>query len=152
MRSRRPNYTASRRNPLLQGYADELNQAFPAVLPPVAYEATVRRAREDSLLGVFIKDGATVLHGTRLRVAIYWGHLTTDPPDSSDYVLQLPPTPRAGPAPDVCIDTRLLCLRGDPPPIQAALLNHGCEEPSLSADSLRLPGGTPDALSAAAPS
>ena len=124
MLSRRPNYTASRGNLPLQGYARELNQAFPAVLPPIAYGATVRRAREDSLLGVFIKDGATVPHGTRL--AVYWGHLTTDPPDHSDYVLQLPLPARAGPVPDVCIDARLHCLLGDPPPTQAALLNHAC--------------------------
>jgi hypothetical protein len=140
MSSRWTNYTASRREPALQRYADELNEAFPAVLPPVAYAVTVRRAREDSLLGVFIKDGATVPHGTRL--AIYWGRLTSDPPDFSDYVLQLPPAPCIGRNPDICIDARLLCLRGDPPPTQAALLNHGCEDPPLSADSLRLPGCT----------
>ena len=140
MSSRWTNYTASRREPALQRYADELNQAFPAVLPPVAHAVTVRRAREDSLLGVFLKDGATVPHGTRL--AVYWGRLTADPPDSSDYVLQLPPAPRTGRNPDICIDARLLCLRGDPPPTQAALLNHGCEDPPLSADSLRLPGCT----------
>ena len=68
MSSRWTNYTASRREPALQRYADELNAAFPSVLPPVAYAVTARRAREDSLFGVFIKDGATVPHGTRLAI------------------------------------------------------------------------------------
>jgi hypothetical protein len=116
MPTRRPGppYTAPLGDQRLQAYARELNCAFPTALPPIAYYATVRRPREDSILGVFIKDGLTVPHDTRL--ALYWGHITTSPPAASDYVVQLPPPVRAGPMTGVCIDARLHCLSGDPPP------------------------------------
>ncbi len=130
MPSCRDPFTAPLGDQRLQAYARELNGAFPTALPPFAYGATVRRPREeseDSMPGVFVKDGLTVPHCTRL--AMYWGHLTTSPPDSSDYVLQLPlPVPvLAGLATIVCIDARLHCLLDDPPPTQGALLNYACE-------------------------
>ncbi len=82
-------------------------------------------------LGVHVRDGCTIPHGVPL--VAYWGSVTVSPPVSSRYLLELLPAP-LGPRTVVpYVDAHLACLRSDPPPDLAALLNHGCEDPPLSA-------------------
>jgi hypothetical protein len=81
--------------------------------------------------GVFVRDGCTIPHGVPL--VAYWGAITTSTPASSRYLLELPAVPSGSRTILPYVDAHLACLRGDPPPDLAALLNHGCEDTPLAA-------------------
>jgi hypothetical protein len=63
----------------------------------------------------------------------YWGTVTTSPPSFSRYLLELPATPLGSRTVEPYVDAHLACLRSDPPPDLAAMLNHGYEDTPLAA-------------------
>ena len=124
-------FTCTPGNPVTLAWVDELNVALIDTLDLIPDGILETRLRADGLRGVFIRRGRTVAHGQVL--AAYWGHLTLHPSHLSRYLLQLPDTYLAGVTVSPLVDAHLSCTRTDPPPFQAALLNHQCENPTCSA-------------------
>jgi hypothetical protein len=109
----------------LTPWATEINRFLTSVragLPSDLLEISPSQ----SGLGVFVRRGCSVRSGTRL--VAYWGELTLDLPQHSHYVFELPETRLHSRLVRPYVDARLACLRGDPPPDQAAMLNHACKE------------------------
>ena len=115
----------------LTSWTAELNAALHTVRAGLSPHFLVVRRSHLTGAGVFVRDGCTVPHGVPL--VAYWGSVTTSPPVSSRYLLELPAV-SSGPRTTLpYVDAHLACLRGDPPPDLAALLNHGCEDNSIAA-------------------
>ena len=123
-----PFHTSS---PDLAPWTHDLNGLLRTVRSGLSSHFLVIRRSHGTGLGVYVKDGCTVPHGVPL--VAYWGRVTTSPPASSRYLLELPPTPLGPQIVVPYVDAHLSCLRSDPPPDLAALLNHCCEDPPLSA-------------------
>lgn len=118
-------------SPDLSSWTAELNTFLRTIRAGLSPHLLVVRRSHLTGAGVFVRDGCTIPHGVPL--VAYWGAVTTSPPASSRYLLELPPV-HSGPRIIVpYVDAHLSCLRGDPPPDHAALLNHGCEDTPLSA-------------------
>ena len=124
-------FTCTPGNPVTLAWVDELNAALIDTLALIPDDVLEARLRADGHRGVFIRRGRTVAHGQVL--AAYWGHLTLHPPRLSRYLLQLPDTYTASGTVAPYVDAHSSCTRTEPPPYQAALLNHQCENPTCSA-------------------
>ena len=131
-------FTAPPGSRTLADWADSLNLAAPGILPAYAPDRLVARFREGTGRGIFVKDGCTIAHGERL--ALYSGLLTLNPSFASQYLLELPPLQHGGRVLQPYLDASFQCSRTDPPPTQAALLNHKCENPTMSAQWIQPPG------------
>jgi hypothetical protein len=124
--SRGPSFTTSSR--VLAPWVAELNRALPPLRATLVPHLLVLRPSQHRGLGVFVRDGVTIRSDTRL--AAYWGHLDLDPPLHSRFVLELPEASLGSSVVRPYVDARLACLRGNPPPDQAAMINHQCDDPS----------------------
>jgi hypothetical protein len=118
-------------SPDLAPWTDDLNELLRTVRNGLSPRLLVVRRSPFTGLGVHVKDGCTIPHGVPL--VAYWGSVTVSPLASSRYLLELPPAPLGPRIVVPYVDAHLACLRSDPPPDLAALLNHGCEDPPLSA-------------------
>ena len=117
----------------------QLNTILPGVRAQLQSHALVRRPSEGTGLGIFTQDGCVLPPNT--KVVAYWGELTFNPPLWSNFVAELPVARLDGLSVVPYVDARLACLRGDPPPDQAALLNHCCRasDPSCRMSFFRDP-------------
>ena len=136
--TRGTSFTCTPGNPTTMAWVAELNTALIDTLDMIPDNLTEVRYRADGHRGVFVRPGRTVAHDQIL--AAYWGHLTLTPSLLSRYLLELPATstPRGTTLP--WVDAHLSCTRTTPPPYQAALLNHQCEDPTCRAEWLWPPG------------
>jgi hypothetical protein len=109
----------------LASWTAELNASLRTVRAGLSPHLLVVRRSHLTGAGVFVRDGCTIPHGAPL--VAYWGSVTTSPPASSRYLLELPAVSSGSRTILPYVDAHLACLRGDPPTDLAALLNHGCE-------------------------
>jgi hypothetical protein len=128
--TRGPAFTSPINSPTLQTCAAELTRLLPRARPANPGSRLILRRAQHTGLGVFVKDHCTVPHG--VPVAAYWGHLTDAPPPHRHYLLELPATDLGLGPTTLYVDAHRACLRGDPTPDQAALLNHCCEDPTCA--------------------
>jgi hypothetical protein len=137
--TRSPLFTASSRD--LAPWAAELNSFLTLLRAQLSSDVLEIRPSRTGL-GVFVRRGRSVRAGTRL--VAFWGELTLNPHPRSHYVFELPRTRFRSRRVRLYVDARLACLRGDPPPDQAAMLNHCCRtsDPTIRAVWARHPSST----------
>jgi hypothetical protein len=124
----------------LASWTAELNVLLRTVRAGLSPHLLVVRRSHLTGAGVFVPDGCTIPHGVPL--VAYWGSVTTSPPASSRYLLELPAVLSGTRLTLPYVDAHLACLRGEPTPDHAALLNHGCEDTPLVAVWHRAPTST----------
>jgi hypothetical protein len=127
--TRGPPFTTS--SSALDPWTADLNDLLRTVRAGLTPHLLVVRRSHLTGVGVFVRDGCTIPHGVPL--VAYWGVVTTTPPVGSRYLLELPPAHLGPRTIQPYVDAHLACLRCDPPPDLAALLNHACEDPPLAA-------------------
>ena len=115
----------------LTSWTTELNVFLRTIRAGLSPHLLVVRRSHLTGAGVFVRDGCTIPHGAPL--VAYWGAVTTSPPASSRYLLELPAVLSDTGTTLPYVDAHLACLRGNSPPEHAALLNHGCEDTPLAA-------------------